>query len=75
MSFVKIRKKSPELYRPYKVKNYIVVGIIAIIMSGVMALMYVIPGTNCTLVWQEWIIVGVWILFGLSLFIFNKIKK
>lgn len=75
MSFVKIRKKSPELYRPYKVKNYIVVGIIAIIMSGVMALLYVIPGTNCTLVWQEWIIVGIWILLGFSLFIFNKIKK
>ena len=64
MSFLMLRKKASNLKRPYKVKNYRVVGLIAVIMSGMMVAMYIIPGTNCTLVWQEWSIVGGWCLLG-----------
>lgn len=64
MSFLVLRKKEPDLKRPYKVKNYRMVGLIAVIMSGMMAAMYIIPGTNCTLTWQEWSIVGGWCLLG-----------
>lgn len=64
MSFLMIRKKEPNLKKPYKVKKYRVVGLIAVVMSGMMAIMYIIPGTNCTLIWQEWIIVGGWCLLG-----------
>lgn len=64
MSFLMIRKKDPNLKRPYKVNKYRVVGLIAVTMSGVMTAMYIIPGTNCTLVWQEWGIVGGWCLLG-----------
>ena len=64
LSFVMIRKKRPDMERPYRVSNYRLVGFIAIIMSGAMAIMYIIPGTACSLVWQEWIIVGGWALLG-----------
>ena len=74
MSFLIIRKKAPNLKRPYKVNKYRVVGLIAVTMSGVMAAMYIIPGTNCTLVWQEWSIVGGWCLLGGILAFLSKRK-
>lgn len=72
MSFIVLRKKEPNLKRPYKVKNYRVVGLIAVLMSGIMAAMYIVPGTNCTLVWQEWTIVGGWSLLGIVMGVLSK---
>ena len=58
--------------RPFKVKNGGFIGTLAVLMSGFMALLYMIPGTNCSLNWQEWIIVGGWALLGLLLAIRSK---
>ena len=74
LSFVRLRKLEPAMERPYKIRNYRVVGIIAIIMSGAMAAMYLIPGTNCSLVWQEWIIVAAWVVLGVVLAIRSYVK-
>ncbi|MBR0415004.1 MAG: APC family permease [Clostridia bacterium] len=67
LSFLRLRKLEPTMERPYKIRHYRIVGIIAVIMSGSMAAMYLIPGTNCSLVWQEWIIVAAWIVLGIVL--------
>lgn len=72
MSFIVLRRKEPNLNRPYKVKNYRTVGLIAVIMSGIMAAMYIIPGTNCTLGLQEWAIVGGWCLLGIIMAVLSK---
>lgn len=72
LSFLVLRKKFPEMKRPNKIKNYRIVGVIAVIMSGTMSLMYVIPNTNCTLVWQEWIIVCGWAILGICLGFWSK---
>lgn len=72
MSFWVLRKKRADLHRPYRVHNWRVVGVLAIAMSGIMATMYLIPGTNCSLVWQEWIIVGGWTVIGILLAIRGK---
>ena len=72
LSFMRIRKIRPELKRPFCLKNGRLVGVIAILMSGFMAFMYVMPGTSCTLTWQEWIIVGGWAGLGLFLAIISK---
>lgn len=64
ISFIILRKKEPELERPYKVKNHMFVGIMAVAMSGFMVAMYMIPNSGATLVWQEWIIAGGWCLLG-----------
>ncbi|MBQ7945232.1 MAG: APC family permease [Bacteroidales bacterium] len=58
LSFIVLRKKAPDMHRPFRVKNGTFIGVLATIMAGFMAVMYVIPGTNCSLKWQEWVIVG-----------------
>lgn len=58
LSFIVLRKKAPDMHRPFRVKNGMFIGVLATIMAGFMAVMYVIPGTNCSLKWQEWVIVG-----------------
>lgn len=73
-SYLVIRKKYPQMKRPYKNKRYKLIGIIATAMSGTMMLMYVIPGTGCTLIWQEWVIVAIWSLLGLGFYVRSKKK-
>lgn len=67
MSFLRLRKSKPDMERPYRVKNGKLIGSLAVLMSGIMAIMYLIPGTNCSLSWQEWIIVGGWSILGVLL--------
>lgn len=67
LSFLRLRKVLPDMKRPFKVKYGSLVGVLASLMAGVMAALYLIPGTNCSLVWQEWIIVGSWMLIGVLL--------
>ena len=74
ISFIILRKKEPDMARPYKVKHYKIVGVIAVLMSGLMVAMYVIPNSGCTLVWQEVCMAGGWCLLGLVFCIACKIK-
>ena len=64
LSFLILRKKEPDLDRPYKVKHYRFVGIMATILSGMMVILYLIPGSGCALTVEEWIIVGGWTVLG-----------
>lgn len=64
MSFLILRKKRPDLQRPYKVKHYKFVGITASILSGMMVVLYLIPGSGSSLTLQEWVIVGGWVILG-----------
>ena len=50
ISFLVLRKKEPEMSRPYKVKHGKLVGTIAVIMCVVLAIMY-LPGSPAALVW------------------------
>lgn len=72
MSFVILRKKEPDLHRPYKIKHYKFVGITASILSGMMVALYLIPGSGCSMTLEEWIIVGGWAILGLVFFIICK---
>nr|MCR5748551.1 APC family permease [Lachnospiraceae bacterium] len=74
VSFLILRKKEPELPRPYKVPAYKFVGMMAVLMSGFMVVCYMIPASGSALVWQEWIIAGGWCLLGVVFFIASKIK-
>lgn len=67
LSFLRLRKTKPNMARPFRVKSGKFIGSLAVLMSGFMALMYMIPGTNCSLAWQEWIIVGGWAILGVLL--------
>ena len=74
ISFVILRKKAPQMDRPYRVPGYKFVGAMAILMSGLMVAMYCIPGSGATLVVQEWIVVGGWSLLGVVFFVICKRK-
>ena len=73
-SFIILRTKAPEMARPYKVKRYKIVGAIAVLMSGFMVVMYMIPGSGSTLVVQEWAMVGGWSILGVVFCIGCKLK-
>ena len=75
MSFRILRYKEPEMNRPYKVKCGKVVGVLSIIFSGFLTLLYIVPVSfGAALVWQEWVVVGKWCLLGV-LFFFYSIAK
>ena len=60
VSFVILRKKEPDMKRPYRVKHYKFVGFMAIAMSGMMCVMYMIPGSGATLAPVEWGLILGW---------------
>ena len=74
LSFIRLRKIAPDMKRPYKVANYKTVGFFAVALSGFMCIMYLIPGTGCTLSIQELIIAGSWALLGAGFGMFCKRK-
>lgn len=74
ISFVILRMKDPTMPRPYKVRHYKIVGIIAILTSGFMVAMYLIPNSGSALVIQEWGMVGGWSLLGVVFAISCKLK-
>ena len=74
LSFLILRKKEPNLHRPFKVKHYKLVGAAASILSGLLVVLYLIPGSGCNLTFEEWIIVGGWIFLGIVFFVLCKIK-
>lgn len=75
ISFMVLRKKEPNLERPFKIKHPIMIGILAAIMCVFIILLYIIPNTGASLCWQEWIIVGIWILLGLVFYSISKLSK
>ena len=72
MSFLILRKKEPELHRPFKVKHYKFVGITASLLSGLMVVLYLIPNSGCAMTKEEWIIVGGWTILGLVFYLMCK---
>ena len=74
LSFLILRKKEPDLNRPFKVKHYRFVGITASVLSGFMVVMYLIPGSGCSLTPEEWIMVGGWTILGVIFYIICKKK-
>ncbi len=74
ISFLILRKKEPDMPRPYKVGPYKFVGAMAVIMSGFMIVMYMIPNSGAALVWQEWTMAGGWCVLGAIFFVVCKLK-
>lgn len=74
MSFLRLRKLIPNMERPYKIKKYKFIGTLAVLMSGFMALVYIIPGTGVTLNFYEWLIAGIWIMLGIIFALISKKK-
>ncbi len=75
ISFCILRKKKPEMERPYNVKAGTFVGIMAVAMAAFMTLLYIIPASfSAALVWQEWIVVGTWLALGACFYAYSRKK-
>lgn len=75
ISFCVLRKKKPEMARPYKVKAGKFVGFMAVLMAGFMTLLYIVPASfSAALVWQEWVVVGIWLALGVFFYFYSKKK-
>lgn len=75
ISFCILRKKKPDMERPYKVKAGKFVGVMAVIMAGFMTLLYIIPASfSAALIWQEWVVVGIWLALGVFFYLYSKKK-
>lgn len=75
ISFCILRKKRPEMERTYKVKAGKFVGVMAVLMAGFMTLLYIIPASfSAALVWQEWVVVGIWLALGVFFYFYSKRK-
>ncbi len=74
ISFLILRKKEPDMERPYRVPCFGLVGVMAVLMSGFMVLMYCVPGSGGSLILPEWIMVGSWSLLGAVFYTACKLK-
>lgn len=68
LSFLVLRRKEPNLDRPYKVPFGYIVGSTALILSIGLGILY-LPGSPSALQWpEEWLIVIAWSVLGILLF-------
>ena len=75
ISFTVLRKKEPEMPRPYKVKNGMFVGYAAVTLCVLMVLIY-LPGGPASLVWPyEWGIILGWCVLGAIFYIWAKLSS
>lgn len=66
LSFLLLRRNDSEMDRPYKVRNSRFVGGMAVVLTGLMIALYLIPGTGCTMNVQEFCIAGGWTAMGIA---------
>lgn len=74
ISFVLLRIKEPDIIRPFKVKNGILIGIIAILISLFFISLY-LPIGSSSLSFIEWVIVLVWSGVGVCFYIWSLMGK
>ncbi len=71
-SFIALRRREPDLPRPYKTPYGLAVGILALALSMGLGVLY-LPGSPAALVWpQEWLLVLAWTGFGAILWLFRS---
>lgn len=73
-SFLVLRKKEPNLQRPYRVPFGRLVGSLALALSLGLGMLY-LPGSPAVLLWpQEWGIIILWSMLGAVLYASSRRK-
>ena len=74
IAFLILRKKEPELARPFKIKYGVPTAVLVAIMSIGFLFLYT-PAGNVSLAWpQEWALILIWLLLGGIFFIWSRIS-
>ncbi len=75
LSFLVLRKREPDMPRPYKVKNGKTIGVLAIALSLFLFILY-LPGSPAALSWPyEWGIIFIWTILGAIFYTWAKQSK
>ena len=75
LSFLALRKKEPDMPRPYKIKHGKTIGVLAIALSLFLFILY-LPGSPAALsLPYEWGIILIWIILGTALYSWAKLSK
>jgi APA family basic amino acid/polyamine antiporter len=73
---MKLRFSEPKLKRPYKTPGGLIGIGLAILASGVVLLLIIIPTSPSALDWPlEWLIVLVWVAIGIVIRFFQRKKS
>ena len=68
ISFLVLRRREPNMPRPFRVKNGTLVGFIACLLSLGLIYMY-LPFSPSALSTEEWVIFWAWMLLGLVMYL------
>lgn len=74
VSFLVLRKKEPDMPRPYMVPGGKAIGIIAVALTLGMMVLY-LPGMPSGLGKAEWIILALWTVIGVPMFLAVRKKR
>ena len=75
ISYLVLRKKEPEMERPYSIRRWKMVGVLAAVLCVFMLVMYM-PGMPSALKWPyEWVIIGTWVILGVVLALANRLQR
>ena len=73
VSFIILRKKEPDMPRPYKLPGGTTIGWFEVVMAFGVTILYM-PGMPSALTGIEWILTGFWFLFGFVLYNYSMVK-
>jgi amino acid transporter len=66
LSFVMLRRREPEMERPFRAPGGVATGVVACALSVGMGVLF-LPGMPAALVWPyEWVILAVWWVLGIA---------
>ncbi len=68
LAFILLRRREPDLPRPFRTPGGISTGVIAMVLAVGMAFLF-LPGQSAALSPPEWVIVGLWSVAGLILLV------
>ncbi|MDL4863931.1 APC family permease, partial [Halomonas elongata] len=71
LSFVVLRRREPELHRPFRVRHGKTVGALSVLLSIALIGLY-LPGSPSALSMAEWGIFAVWMLLGLAFYAWSR---
>ena len=74
ISFILVRRKEPELARPWKIKHWVPMAVLGILACGGFISLYM-PFGSSALGMHEWIMVAVWSVLGIGLAVYNSRKN
>ena len=75
VSFLVLRRREPDMPRPFRAAKGTVIGVVALVLSILLLLVY-LPGSPAALAWPyEWLICLGWVALGAGFFFWARVSS